>query len=773
MFASALHARGERDDGARRLLTAGWTTHPLTARLAQVFLVLLVACGLSFASAAWAKGGGTPGHAGGKDPEAEAAAADILKGGRAGEVDATLARLTDKQARDALRHLAQELARQKAHETRTQGIAIVDELAIALSKTADAWAELSVSLQRKLNDIRASGQSVEARLGLLALVVCGIAGLAMMFAARHWGRQRRMVDATKIAIQSGVVSRLPVEIGGVIAFIVGWLLARWIQGPFEGEAKALLSVALQAALMILVPLAIARTFLHRDPDGHRPLPLDDGAARDLFLVVALVCGVMAVLFLVVQTLLVLGVPRDTAGIVGASGSPVVWLCVGWLGWRYRAAAVGSISYVLGADERWRGTLARAWMPVLALFLAGVWLLAFLAVVRQESAIALKVLLTFALPILVAAFGTMARRGVDRAVAQATAPASSPEILVGDEALAAPAPARAPASPGAEPLMRAIWLVLGLGAIVAIGYLWGLRTDQFGLGGQVLAVLTELVGLALIGYIVWGLIGFWVVLLQARLVAGEGSPHAQRYMTLLPLFRKFLQIVVFTLGVMIGLSAIGFDIGPLLASAGVIGIAIGLGAQSTISDILAGVFFLFEDAFRVGDYVEVGNIRGTVEGISLRSLRLRHHRGAVHILPFGQIKSLTNTSRDWMLIRLEFRIAPDSDLQKIKKIIKGIGTELQNDPQFAGEFIVPVKSQGVRRIEDNALIIGIKYIAKPTPKIWMIRREAYQRIRDAFLQAGIRMVGREVTVHVDQEDVALQQVGAAAAQAVTTGKEAAA
>ncbi len=768
MLSNALHPG---DDQPRWAFAAGPKAHPLAAWLGSAVVVLLVAVGLLFSSAAWAKSG-APAHAGGKDAEAEAAAAEILKGGRAGEVDTTLARLTDKQARDALRLLGQELARQKARETRIQGITVVDEVGIALSKTGDAWAELSAVLQRKLNDIRASGQSVEGRLGLIALVVCGVTGLALMLAARHWGRWRGMADAAKIAGQSGIVSRLTVDAGGAIALIVGWSLARWLQGPFEGEAKALLPVALQAALMVLVPVVIARTFLHREPKGQRPLPLDDGAARDLFLVVTVVCGVMAALFLLAQTLFILGVPRDTAGIVGASGSPLVWLCVGWLGWRYRAAAVGSISYVLGADERWRGTLARAWMPVLTLFLVVTWVLAFLAVVRQESAIALKVLLTFALPILVVACGAMARRGVDRAVSRATAPPASPDVLIGDEALPAPAPTGAPAGPGAEPLMRAIWLTLGLGAIVAMGYLWGLRADQFGLGGQVLAVLTELVGLALIGYIVWGLIGFWVVLLQARLVAGEGSRHAQRSMTLLPLFRKFLQIVVFTLGVMIGLSAIGFDIGPLLASAGVIGIAIGLGAQSTISDILAGVFFLFEDAFRVGDYVEVGNIRGTVEGISLRSLRLRHHRGAVHILPFGQIKSLTNTSRDWMLIRLEFRIAPDSDLQRIKKIIKGIGTELQNDPQFAGEFIVPVKSQGVRRIEDNALVIGIKYIAKPTPKIWMIRREAYQRIRDAFHHAGIRIVGREVTVRVDQEDVGLQQAGAAAAQAITPGKAAA-
>jgi small-conductance mechanosensitive channel len=131
---------------------------------------------------------------------------------------------------------------------------------------------------------------------------------------------------------------------------------------------------------------------------------------------------------------------------------------------------------------------------------------------------------------------------------------------------------------------------------------------------------------------------------------------------------------------------GIAIGPLLAGAGVVGIAVGLGAQSTIADVLSGVFFLLEDAFHIGDYVEVGNLRGTVEGISLRSLKLRHHRGAVHTLPFGQIKALTNLTRDWSLMRLEFRVAPDTDLALVKRVIKGISKELQADPEMGPSFI---------------------------------------------------------------------------------------
>jgi moderate conductance mechanosensitive channel len=242
-------------------------------------------------------------------------------------------------------------------------------------------------------------------------------------------------------------------------------------------------------------------------------------------------------------------------------------------------------------------------------------------------------------------------------------------------------------------------------------------------------------------------------------------RAQRIATLLPLLRKFLKVVLAAITIMIVLSSLGVDIGPLIAGAGVVGLAIGLGAQQTIADILAGVFFLIEDAFRVGDYVEVGTLRGTVEGISLRSLKLRHHRGAVHTLPFGQMKSLTNYTRDWALMRLEFRVAPDTDVGLVKRIVKGIGKELLADPELAPAFIEPLKSQGIRNVEDGALVIGVKFIAKPGEQ-FVIRREAYQRILKAFREHGIELVGRGVVVKVEGAGgLSSHAVGAAAAEAV--------
>ena len=315
-------------------------------------------------------------------------------------------------------------------------------------------------------------------------------------------------------------------------------------------------------------------------------------------------------------------------------------------------------------------------------------------------------------------------------------------------------------------MRAVWVVLVALAVVTTAWIWGFDPERHaGVGAFAVRLVFNLGVVLLLGYVAWALT---VRAINERIEAASrepGSVRAQRVATLLPLLRKFLQMVLAAVTVMIVLSSLGVDVGPLIAGAGVVGLALGLGAQQTIADILAGVFFLIEDAFRIGDYVEVGDLRGTVEGISLRSLKLRHHRGAVHTLPFGQMRSLTNHTRDWALTRLEFRVDPGTDTALVKRIVKGIGKELAADPEVGPGFIEPLKSQGIRDVEDGALVLGVKFIAKPGTQ-FVIRREAYQRIIEAFREHGIELVGRGVVVKVEgaggPDDRA---IGAAAAEAV--------
>ena len=153
-------------------------------------------------------------------------------------------------------------------------------------------------------------------------------------------------------------------------------------------------------------------------------------------------------------------------------------------------------------------------------------------------------------------------------------------------------------------------------------------------------------------------------------------------------------------------------------------AIGFGSQTLVRDIVSGAFFLMDDAFRIGEYIEVGDAKGVVEKIGIRSVVLRHHRGTLNVLPYGEIKRLRNTSRDWMIMALEFPLAYDTDVKKVKQIIKAIGQEIAADEEMAEGLIEPLKSQGVQAAGDGALVFRAKFTAKPLGGVaYMIRREA--------------------------------------------------
>ena len=188
-------------------------------------------------------------------------------------------------------------------------------------------------------------------------------------------------------------------------------------------------------------------------------------------------------------------------------------------------------------------------------------------------------------------------------------------------------------------------------------------------------------------------------------------------------------------VMLALSSLGIDIGPLLAGAGVVGIAIGFGAQTLVKDIISGMFFLLDDAFRVGDYIESGSIRGTVEQISIRSLRLRHHRGALHTIPFGSLDTITNYSRDWVIDKMTVSVTYDTDLDKVKKIIKR--KELQAETEFSPHILQTLKMQGVEQFGDFAIQIRLKMMTKPGEQ-FVIRRRAYAMIRRSMPTASISL-----------------------------------
>lgn len=259
----------------------------------------------------------------------------------------------------------------------------------------------------------------------------------------------------------------------------------------------------------------------------------------------------------------------------------------------------------------------------------------------------------------------------------------------------------------------------------------------------------------IGYVVYHAFRIWIdgkiaeeTVDEKEVELGDegGGSSASRLATLLPLFRNFILILVVVTLLLIILMEVGINVGPLFAGAGIVGVAIGFGSQALVRDIFAGAFFLFDDAFRKGEYLDVGDVKGTVEKISVRSFQLRHHLGALHTIPFGELQVITNYSRDWVMMKLPLRVTYDTDVEKVRKLIKKLGQELLDDPVLGDNFIQPLKSQGVIEMQDSAMIIRVKFMTKPGDQ-WLVRKKVYEDIRELFEREGIKFAHREVTVRL--------------------------
>ncbi|MDC0335899.1 mechanosensitive ion channel [Pseudodesulfovibrio sp.] len=250
--------------------------------------------------------------------------------------------------------------------------------------------------------------------------------------------------------------------------------------------------------------------------------------------------------------------------------------------------------------------------------------------------------------------------------------------------------------------------------------------------------------------------------------GGGGPGGDRFATLLQLVKKFIFSAIAVVTVLVILSSMGVDVGPLIAGASVFGIAIGFGAQTLVKDIISGIFFLMDDAFRVGDYIIVGSARGQVESISVRSFKLRHHNGPLFTIPFGGIKEVQNMTRDWAIMKLQYLVPFDTDIQQVKKIIKKINKEIRAIPELNEFMLDDIKSQGVKAMEEFGMRMRVKFMTKPGGQ-FTLRKLVLAKMRKEFEAAGIEFAKPRVSVHIPSETNLTPeeeaQVAAAASKAV--------
>jgi small conductance mechanosensitive channel len=226
-----------------------------------------------------------------------------------------------------------------------------------------------------------------------------------------------------------------------------------------------------------------------------------------------------------------------------------------------------------------------------------------------------------------------------------------------------------------------------------------------------------------------------------------SPEAEkkREDTLIKIFDTIVKVVVWAVAAIMVVSEFGVEIGPMIAAAGIIGVAVGFGGQYLIRDLISGLFVILENQYRIGDVVKTGDIAGTVEDITLRILVLRDLDGTVHHIPHGEITKLSNLSKEFARVNIDLGVAYDTDLEKLIKVINDVGQELASDSEWKDLIIDAPKFIRVNEFADSAIVVKILGDTKPLQQ-WAVAGELRKRLKIVFDKEGIEIPFPQRVVH---------------------------
>ena len=548
--------------------------------------------------------------------------------------------------------------------------------------------------------------------GVIVFLAGGVVAQQLFFRlARPWRRHFEAVLLDTARLRAGVVSeRLLFGALNIAVFAAGsmgaFLLFTW--PPLTGP---IILGYLLAFVLIRLSLTATRFFLAPGAPRLRLLPVSTQAAWFWHRWIARIVGTAAIGWQTILTLRTLGMPASSTQVL----FQLLLLALTCLG----IVIIRSMPRV--ADDAAPPTRG----PVLRLLASLALVLDWILFLTGASALGWTLLILAAVPVAIFVL-SQSVCAVMHGHMSASEVRQSPYRVISE---------------------RAIQAVVGLLACAMLVRVWQLdMTAMSAMDTPMMRIargLLEALVILVIADLLWQVVR---VMIDQQL-AGAGLPidhldddqrrRRARLHTLLPVLRNFALFIVLIIASLSALAAMGLQIGPLLAGAGVVGIAVGFGAQTLVRDIISGIFFLFDDAFRVGEYIESGGIQGTVESFSLRSVKLRHVNGQLHTVPFGDLKAITNYSRDWVVETLHVVVTYDSDLDLIEEVVANLSAKLMADPMIGPEMIEPLSSLGVQAMVDLGMRIGMTFKTRPGRQ-FAVRSAVFSRIKAAFAAHGIRL-----------------------------------
>ncbi len=224
---------------------------------------------------------------------------------------------------------------------------------------------------------------------------------------------------------------------------------------------------------------------------------------------------------------------------------------------------------------------------------------------------------------------------------------------------------------------------------------------------------------------------------------------KRIATLFGILMAIVRAVVWTVALMLVLRNVGIDIAPILAGAGVVGLAVGFGAQELVRDMISGFFLLLENHVRTGDVVQVNGTGGLVESVGLRTIVLRDLSGTVHVFQNGKVNTLANMTKEWSAMVFDIGVAYDSDVDRVIEVMRRVDEELRDDEEFSKEILEPMEVFGLDAFGASELIIKGRIKTRPIRQ-WVVGREYRRRLKKAFDMAGIEIPFPQRTLWIQQE-----------------------
>lgn len=709
------------------------------------------------------------------------------------KINEILAGLTDDQIRRLLMRELEKSAAANANKQETKKV-------VGLARIVQEAEENITLFNKRLRDIQAGAVAVPEFLPQTYANLRGKGGFSnilLMFAAilgllaaglgaerlfgRYTGDMRNRLTTSPPAHWTVKVKRLglcaAIDFMSLCVFSAATLLVFFLffnLGPF---ARLVLMTYLVVVLTIRGIGLLSRFLLAPQTPALRFLAVKDATARNVHRWLMIVLAVMGVGFLLRALLELQGVSEEIIIFIRATNGAVILFLIVYLLFSNREAVAHIICH--GPPDRaaginlFRAQLAAFWHLLALPYVFLLWVLwvFYLLVERADLVLPLLALLS-SVPLfmifdwlgqrlLTTIFGLLDKH-------EEAQPAAEGEPTATDDELTATAAAPSCADTGVADVGRFIpilrrCLSLSLAGVIFFWLLqlWGFEVR---FGEQVTGGAVKILLIVTLAYVGWRLIE-GAINRKLREVHGglevdedseAGGTGGSRVGTLLLLFRKFLLVVLLVTVGLIILAAVGINITPLLAGAGILGLAIGLGTQNLIKDIVSGLFFLLDDAFRINDYIESGGkIKGTVEAITIRSLKLRHTRGMVLNVPFSQLGSVINFSRDYNITKLDFRVPFDTDVDAIRKVIKKIDKEIQEDEEMGPDLLGPIKSAGVLALDDAGLIMRVKFKTKPGVQ-FVIQRQVFKRLKEIFKEKGLEFATRDVMVRLPDEPTSGKQ-----------------